>query len=83
MTAEGIDLAWRAWPCADGYRVRFYSGSLEEIGALGPVADTTLRVSAAQLPFRPQSEPMILFRVQALLGGDVIGTSPVRALERR
>ena len=78
-----VTLAWQAHPEADGYEVRIYSTSLTELARLPEVTSPMLRIPADRLPAAPTPGDVLLYRVAAIHGGDVVGLSPVGTLQRR
>lgn len=75
-----LELGWSACPGADGYRVQLLSTGLTEVARFEVDADTTLRIPAARLAAPGAASPQLLWRVEALLDGDVIAHSRPAAL---
>jgi hypothetical protein len=75
-----LELSWAAVPGADGYRVRFFGGTLREIARLDHVSEPMLRLGPDSLPagLGPGAEVMV--EVAAVRGGDVIAVSGPKAV---
>jgi hypothetical protein len=78
--AEGVGrwrLAWTAVEGADAYQVRFFSSDLDPLAQIEPVPVLSIGVTRDQLGADAASGNVVLWRVVALRGGDIIATSPV------
>lgn len=80
--SEGtVRLEWTPMAGADGYQVRLYDKSLNEIARLEPTSVTALIIDRSMLPVDAPDE--MIWRVVALDGGDDIGSSDPAPLELR
>ena len=75
-----VELRWASTPTADAYQVALYASDLTEIARLGPFADTSAVLHAAERPRGIEPGTEVLWRVFALRQGDPIATSPVGRL---
>lgn len=79
--ADGsVQLSWSPVEGADHYEVRLYSGDLAEVYRHPAVTGTSVTIDRAALPPALASGTDLTWRVVALQGGDVIGTSTPRSL---
>jgi hypothetical protein len=81
LDPAGLSIAWAAWPGADAYQLVFYTSDLREVARRAAVADTALTVPRDALP-ASGADGVLLVRVLALHGGDVITESHVVSLHR-
>ena len=80
LTADSLAVAWSPVAEAESYEIRFYSGSLAELGHVGPIAGDHRTLGRAQLGFPLVRGDTVMVRVVGLAGGDVIARSPTRVL---
>jgi len=80
---DSLHVAWAPASDADRYQLQFFSGSLAEIGRVGPLTGTRADLMLAGLPFRVAAGDTLFVRVAALAGGDVLATSEARLVETR
>jgi len=77
VSAAGIRLSWSPMPGADAYEVRFFDDALSEVYR-APAAGTELVLDRSSLDVVPGTR--LTWRVVALRGGDVVGTSSPASL---
>jgi hypothetical protein len=82
-SGDQIHFAWRAFPGAETYELRFYSGDLVEIGRVGSLRGTNADLAAGSLSFHPAPGAVLLVRLVALAGGDPIATSNAKLVQGR
>ena len=82
-TDGAVHLSWAARSGATGYRVVFYSTKLEEIARRDAGSATSVMLTPGDLPEPYRLGEVVLYRVQALEGGDAVATSEVGTLRRR
>jgi hypothetical protein len=82
-SGDQIHLAWRAFPGAETYELRFYSGDLVEIGRVGSLRGTHADLGADSLSFHPAPGAVLLVRLVALAGGDPVATSNAKLVQGR
>lgn len=80
--ANGVTLAWSANPEADHYQLRFFSTALSEIGHRDLARDTSVTLTAGELPATYTSGETILWRVVAMKGGDELESSAPGSLKK-
>ncbi|MFI5371111.1 MAG: hypothetical protein ACHQ52_06090 [Candidatus Eisenbacteria bacterium] len=80
---EALHLEWRAYPGAETYELRFFSGGLAELGRVGSLHGTRADLPVAGLPFRFAAGETVLVRVAAMSRGDAMATSDARMVEGR
>jgi hypothetical protein len=77
-----LELRWTGVDQADSYRIVLMSPTtLEDIAVLEPAADTLYILLATDLPATVNAGDVLLWRVEAMREGDVIGTSSTVTLE--
>jgi hypothetical protein len=81
LDPAGLAIAWPAWPGADAYQLVFYTSDLREVARRAAVTDTAIVVPRDALP-AAEADGVLLVRVLALHGGDVITESHVVTLHR-
>ncbi len=82
-TADGgHQLGWRPVPGADHYAVEVFSGDLDTLAVLAPLAEPAVRLAPGLLR-SPAAAPGVLVRVLALAGDRRLAASPLRALSDR
>ena len=76
----GVELSWNVVLHATSYRVVFLDDSLRRMQQLAPTASTSAKLDAGALPAGLVHGRTVGWEVEALAGGDVLATSPTRAL---
>jgi hypothetical protein len=79
----GVRLAWRPFPGAQRYEVRFYSTALSALGRFDAGSDTGASLTLGDLPAAYRSRELILYRVAAMLGQDELALSATGSLQQR
>lgn len=74
-------LTWRSVAGADGYEIVIYAPDLSVLARLGPMADTTVAVSAENLSAVAPGTTLS-WKVVVLEQGDAAGDSPLRQFRR-
>ena len=83
IEGDAVTLRWRAAHEADAYVVRLYSIGLEEIGRVGPTAQTSITVRLSEKAPGARRGEQVLYRVVALTRGDEIGNSALGTIPPR
>jgi len=74
-----LRLRWHRVPGAETYRIQIYSTDLREIGVRETGADTVARVAAGEFSGLTGGDTLLV-RIEALADGDVVRSTPLRAL---
>jgi len=78
-----IHLSWNPYPGADAYQVRVYGPDLTEIYRSAPVSEPSAVIDRSALPSDLPLTLDLMWRVDALQGGDVIYTSTPGSIRTR